>query len=86
MRKLTEMLSTHESWQRPPAVAATAAASCQMSAETDAQLLRTLATLCCVEDCLIQLQEVALLHSISNALKFFAVDVCRVPKMYTQHF
>jgi len=63
------MLSRHNCCRRLPAVAGTAAAqSCEMSAETDAQLLRTLATLCCVENCLVQLQEVTLLHSLISGL------------------
>ena len=69
---MTEMLSRHEN--RSPcapaaavvgptvAVAGPAAVGYKLSAETDAQLLRTLATLCCVEDCLVQLHEVTLLH------------------------
>jgi len=55
------MLNRHNSCRYPAAVPGTEAESCnQLSAvaETDAQLLRTLATLCCVEECLVQLQEV----------------------------
>jgi len=82
------MLSRHDAYQWSPAVVAGPAAEspiCELlaergchetSAETDAQLLRTLATLCCVEDCLVQLQQVTLLYSVINgSLKLFAVCI-----------
>ena len=63
MRKLTEMLS-RRSVNRSLAAAADddddddGDDGCQMSAEVQSQLLRTIATLCCVEDSLVQFNEV----------------------------
>jgi len=55
------MLSRHSS-VRSQATAAAAAVGCEMSAEVESQLLRTLATLCCVEDSIVQLHQVKFLH------------------------
>jgi len=60
VRKLTDMLSKY-SYNRPHAAAAGDDDVGQRSAEVESQLLRTLATLCCVEDSVVQLHKVKLI-------------------------
>ena len=62
VRRLTEALSRHSN-NRSLATAADDEGACQMSAEVVSQLLRTLATLCCVEESLVQLHEVRRMHA-----------------------
>jgi len=74
IRKLAEMLSVHSHIRLLPSTTAAAdddderngadgnITDGKISSEMESQLLRTLATLCCVEESLLQLHEVILMH------------------------